>query len=898
LKKQDQLDGFYSCLDLFIVKSFPKLLNKDNINKQSLEKYFAGVHLVDYPKKFKFLLTYNFSIYQDQELPQGPVEWREDIKSFFCNSARNCFFARARTNKQLVRRDIMFWNLLQCKSLSNTVPSEFILQGYEKHRKAMSTPSSKVLDEPFLEELKNFVRPWAKRTVQLYKDKTLYPSNHACYENKRDAGGQRGVLQQRKQIVTRSFINDYSNLRVEPVVIHITGPPGTGKSRSVEQICKALVRKFGYNQETWKSLVYYRSAATDHWDGYRQQMITVLDDFGYATPKEDDNRKELLQLVSDCEYILPMAELREKGRKFTSKFIIVTSNTLASSLHDKGWSCPDAFFRRLSPCYHLTSNGYARTEYTWDQDYLLGSLNPPKIQSGWQRPSVITGPLPVQKIVDEAFEKFLRFTSCESRKTWYQEIIPSNSELPGLGLEYSLEELPSNLVKVYAIAEPLKVRTITKPMANSFALKPCQLAMFEALKDYKCFEPNSNPNYNLDQLGKPDEGKVLLSGDYTAATDEIDIKVSQTILEVLASCFDEVSLSRVSQYIRWEMSQHGVEYPPWTKLDPVLQENGQLMGSLLSFPVLCLANAFTVCRATKKGLDEVPALFHGDDVAAQLSLDEISLWKQEADHIGLQLSVGKNYISKRFVSIDSQLFCLIDGVLTRQVTGKFKLVKRNENDEITVADALRSGFTKDQIKRYSAAQLSHSCRSIDVSYKQGGLGLEGPTEGLSDKDKAIYLAMLRSKTSISKIAANTYRVPKLVQKFLRIEEVPAGTFIDDEDKVISFETKLKTKVKKILNSLKVNKRWSEHRKNFHVQFQKMDTSTDLSALHSAVIRYDDSKCEELGLITKSLLPASMRIFLPTNLSKKQPISINEPFRRALMRRQPVKGVSKLTLNYQ
>jgi len=860
---ENQLDGFQACLDLFIVKSFPKLLNKTNISRSFLELYFKDESLIDYPKKFKFLLTYNFSKYQNQELPQGKSNWEVDLKNFFVSTAKSCFQALSRNSKRIIKRDIMFWNLLQCKSLSNSVPAEFILQGYEKHRNAMSTPPKGDIDNSTLDQIREFVRPWAKATVSIYKDKTTYPTNHACFENKRDLGGQRGYFEWSKQVKVRSFKNDFPNTRVEPVVIHLEGPPGSGKSRSVEKIAKALCQQFGYHSSVWKDHTYYRSAATDHWDGYRGQLITVLDDFGYSSPLEEDSRKELLQLVSDCDYILPMAELREKGMKFLSKFIIITSNMLTTSIHEKGWSCPDAFFRRVSPCYQITKSGYRKRTFVWDEEYMNGSQNSTEIQSHWVNSKVISGPPSVITIVQEAMEKFHRFTSSEGRRVWNQTILNETSELPGLSMEFSLEKLPPNCVSVYAIAEPLKVRTITKPMAQTFALKPTQLAMFEALKQYPCFSPNNGPDYDLSQLGKPDSQKTFLSGDYTAATDEIDIRVSRAIMEVLAEEFVNDNKSYIADYIRWEYSNHLVSYPPWTKLDPVVQQNGQLMGSLLSFPVLCLANAFTVCQATQKSLKDVPALFHGDDVAAQMTESEIESWKNFASRIGLQLSVGKNYVSKRFVSIDSQLFCLQDGVMHRQITGKFKLVKRDRDSEFTVKDALRNGFTKDQIRKYCHEQLKQSVRSLDVSYTHGGLGLVDEGKGWDDNAKAVYLALLRSKTSVSKIAPNCYRVPKGVQKFLRLEEVPAGTFTNEKDEDLAFETKLRTKVRKILSKLKDNGTWTQHKREFVSEFGSLIPSVDLSVLKTVIIRYDDNCFNELLDFTKLFLPASLKVFLPS-----------------------------------
>jgi hypothetical protein len=336
---------------------------------------------------------------------------------------------------------------------------------------------------------------------------------------------------------------------------------------------------------------------------------------------------------------------------------------------------------------------------------------------------------------------------------------------------------------------------ITKPQAHAYALKPVQKAMFSALSKYKCFEPCSNPNYDLKNLGEVDEAKILLSGDYTNATDDLNFNISQVAIEELSKAFE--SSPFLSSLIRWEGGEHLVHYPEWTGLSPVLQSNGQLMGSLLSFPILCWVNAFTLCKATGLPLEKVPALFHGDDIAAQITLDEFHKWKQIASQVGLSLSVGKNYVSKSFISIDSQLFTVQETSsntksLIKQKTGKFRLVRRTDDNEMTVVEALKNGFTKELIRKYNSQQLAKSIRSLEVGVEFGGLGLEtNPNRPYTLYDRLIYYTMLKNMFKVESLGNNLYRVNKRIAQFLKLKEINIPFY---EDRPVS-ENLLKKKVR-------------------------------------------------------------------------------------------------------
>nr|QWT72251.1 polyprotein [enterovirus A122] len=117
-------------------------------------------------------------------------------------------------------------------------------------------------------------------------------------------------------------VNNYMQFknkqRIEPVCLIIRGAPGTGKSLATGIIARAIAEKY-------HSSVYSLPPDPDHFDGYRQQVVTVMDDLCQNPDGKDISL--FCQMVSTVEFIPPMASLEEKGLPFTSKFVIASTNS-------------------------------------------------------------------------------------------------------------------------------------------------------------------------------------------------------------------------------------------------------------------------------------------------------------------------------------------------------------------------------------------------------------------------------------------------------------------------------------------------------------------------------------------------------------------------------------------
>lgn len=223
--------------------------------------------------------------------------------------------------------------------------------------------------------------------------------------------------------------------------------------------------------------------------------------------------------------------------------------------------------------------------------------------------------------------------------------------------------------RVQGILEPLKVRTITKgPAVPYYLSKLLQKALWSELFKLPCFrligQPVDGSMIMALKLISPATHTYAVSVDYSAATDGLSAKFSAAILSRLVSGFPPAAQTLWLSVL----APHRVEYPEDSGLPPIEQQNGQLMGSPLSFPVLCLANlACYLWLARKLEPEPLPVrnlldrvLVNGDDML-YFSPSGGRYWSEHVDlgrRVGLVMSIGKAYVSQRVASVNSQVFHL------------------------------------------------------------------------------------------------------------------------------------------------------------------------------------------------------------------------------------------------
>jgi hypothetical protein len=217
---------------------------------------------------------------------------------------------------------------------------------------------------------------------------------------------------------------------------------------------------------------------------------------------------------------------------------------------------------------------------------------------------------------------------------------------------------------IQAVLEPNKIRIISKGEALPYySSKPMQKALFAALKDINCFKLISKPISVLDifpLVEKSTQEDKWFSVDYSAATDGLSWKYSGRIFRYLIGLLPEKEQKEALDVL----GPHNLYYP--TKLGRVFKgvmTNGQLMGSILSFPILCLANLGVYLLATQRDHEEWSdqeridhVLINGDDMI--YSANE-SLWNDHVRigrNVGLEMSVGKAYQHREYLNINSTSF--------------------------------------------------------------------------------------------------------------------------------------------------------------------------------------------------------------------------------------------------
>jgi hypothetical protein len=227
------------------------------------------------------------------------------------------------------------------------------------------------------------------------------------------------------------------------------------------------------------------------------------------------------------------------------------------------------------------------------------------------------------------------------------------------------------------VIEALKVRSISKGSgACCLFLKPYQHAVHSYLKKFDQFAnvgcPASPASLNV--VGMLEGDEQFASVDYESSTDNLDQIWSQAASEEIFTTCNVPSQAQ----ILWKESLYngGVRLgngPSLKKRFPDLpiekcsktrqMARGQLMGNIMSFPILCLANGFCLwlsrCVSTQQWLDPLGSCYavNGDDGVVRLNRRGFDFWGKLASAMGFPPSVGKVYWSKDFFDFDSECFC-------------------------------------------------------------------------------------------------------------------------------------------------------------------------------------------------------------------------------------------------
>lgn len=221
---------------------------------------------------------------------------------------------------------------------------------------------------------------------------------------------------------------------------------------------------------------------------------------------------------------------------------------------------------------------------------------------------------------------------------------------------------------IKGIIEPLKVRVISKgPAAQYYLSKRVQVAIHSVLRQLSCFSLIGRPISAFDlidlqrnqcRLDATDE-RVWCSIDYKGATDGLSASLSASLLAAILPADmlegDRVRAMKV-------LAPHTIFYPG-SQILPVEQNNGQLMGSILSFVILCLANLGVYVTAMRRSGDRrsfwdlvAGVRVNGDDMLYIASPTVYRLHESISSQAGLKFSVGKSFFHHTFANANSTCY--------------------------------------------------------------------------------------------------------------------------------------------------------------------------------------------------------------------------------------------------
>nr|UVX28913.1 MAG: RNA dependent RNA polymerase [Ustilaginoidea virens botourmiavirus 1] len=218
-------------------------------------------------------------------------------------------------------------------------------------------------------------------------------------------------------------------------------------------------------------------------------------------------------------------------------------------------------------------------------------------------------------------------------------------------LRYPLGRIPR--CRVQAVPDGGKWRVVTVNPDDCLALRPLHHVLYNHLSRQEWLLRGDASARRFKDFSLK-EGEVFVSGDYEAATDNIPLEVYRALLGAVRS----TSLHVPSEV--WDLASAESRKLFVDKRGRFLgvQERGQLMGSYLSFPFLCLLNYLCFKYAVRR---KCPVRINGDDIVFRATVRESEKWFESVKSCGLVVSRGKTLVDRRIFTLNSSLFRAREG---------------------------------------------------------------------------------------------------------------------------------------------------------------------------------------------------------------------------------------------
>jgi len=313
---------------------------------------------------------------------------------------------------------------------------------------------------------------------------------------------------------------------------------------------------------------------------------------------------------------------------------------------------------------------------------------------------------------------------------------------------------------VYPICEPLKVRNITKGKSLPYAIsKGFQIDLHTHMRKMFQFDLIGRPLdiTDIEDLVSRSPDGIFASGDFSAATDNVKIELTKLFLELCLAYLRFQCPSVDPRYVgilQDVLYEHEIHYPKVLvdedPLPPVMQQNGQLMGSVLSFPVLCAINLAIYWIAVEpdvKKLKDLNVKINGDDILFRTTQEKYNRWLEFVPKAGLTPSPGKNFFHSKYCTVNSEMFSVHNNKVKSipfynvgMLMGRSKVARSGDKAKpvhCIHADAILGAYNKvranDRFLHYNALKLQQCSLTPDgaaLNYflprELGGLGMKVP----------------------------------------------------------------------------------------------------------------------------------------------------------------------------
>jgi len=223
--------------------------------------------------------------------------------------------------------------------------------------------------------------------------------------------------------------------------------------------------------------------------------------------------------------------------------------------------------------------------------------------------------------------------------------------LPSCNEDYDLDG-DDQPVKAVAVPDKGKMRIITKEFGESKCLNHVQKILHKVLCSQDEIFVIDRPVNKQDMqylLEDPDAppNSLWISGDYESATDFLSLDLVTELLWEIQK-YLKLPLALLNSFLLTGMPRK-VLYPDGSS---IIQKRGQLMGNIISFPLLCIIN-YTAFRSV---FPRRRVKINGDDIAFRATRDEFNLWKKAVEEFSLVLNDRKTIVDDKMVNLNSQSF--------------------------------------------------------------------------------------------------------------------------------------------------------------------------------------------------------------------------------------------------